>query len=234
MHFTWIASFTGARSADPMSHSARIAVSTAPVNILSAENMTRDRPIGVDLFSGVGGMSLGFQQAGFDIAAAIDVEKTNTETHKKNFPECKTWCTDLARTSGDEIREKTGLQNKHIDVVFAGPPCQGFSLIGKRSRRDPRNLLLLELGRLIVELAPSYFVVENVVGLLLGNAKRTLDEFVEYVEAAGYSVVSPIQVLDAAEFAIQFSSRPYQGHLLRAHRAGACGVVSAAGNAAAL
>ena len=147
-------------------------------------------------------MSLGFQQAGFDVVAAVDVEKVNVETHKKNFPKCKTWCADLARTSGDQIRQKTGLENQHIDVVFAGPPCQGFSLIGKRSQQDPRNLLLLELARLIVELAPSYFVVENVVGLQLGGTKKVLDEFVRHVEQAGYSVVKPMQVLDAAEFGV--------------------------------
>lgn len=185
-----------------MNPSAGLAASIDPVSISDAQSMSCKRPIGIDLFCGVGGMSLGFQQAGFDVVAAIDIEKNNVETHEKNFPECKTLCTDLARTTADEIRRKTGLQNKHIHAVFSGPPCQGFSLIGKRSQQDPRNLLLLRLARLIVELAPSYFVVENVVGLLLGNAKKTLDEFVRYVEAAGYCVVSPIQVLDAAEFGV--------------------------------
>src|ERR1700675_3376818 len=155
MRFTSIAFCTGARSADLMSHSARVAASIAPVNISNAQSMLRNCLIGVDLFAGVGGMTLGFQQAGFNVVAAIDIEKINIETHKTNFPECRTWCTDLAKTSGEQIRKETGLKNKHIDVAFAGPPCQGFSLIGKRSRRDPRNLLLLELPRLIVELAPS-------------------------------------------------------------------------------
>jgi DNA (cytosine-5)-methyltransferase 1 len=197
-----VAFFMDARSADPMNPSVTPVVSIAPVNISSSENMIRSRPIGVDLFSGVGGMSLGFQQAGFDVVAAVDVEKINIETHKKNFPKCKTWCIDLAKASGKQIRKETGLGNKQIAVVFAGPPCQGFSLIGKRSRLDPRNRLLLELARLIVELAPLYFVVENVAGLLLGNTKKVLDEFVRYVEHAGYSVVKPIQVLDAAEFGV--------------------------------
>jgi DNA (cytosine-5)-methyltransferase 1 len=161
-----------------------------------------DRPLGVDLCSGVGGMSLGFEQAGFDVIAAVDIEKTHLETHAKNFPACKTWCTDLSSASGDEIRRHTEIGDKQIDAVFSGPPCQGFSLIGKRASDDPRNQLLIRIGRLIAELAPSYFVVENVQGLMLGSAKNTLDEFVQRIGTAGYSVVEPIQVLDAAEFGV--------------------------------
>jgi DNA (cytosine-5)-methyltransferase 1 len=161
-----------------------------------------NRPVGVDLFSGVGGMGLGFEQAGFDVIAAADIEKTNVEIHTKNFPNCQAWCTDLSVASGDRLRAKTGIGRKEIDVVFAGPPCQGFSLIGKRKENDPRNLLLLHLARLLAELAPAYFVVENVEGMLLGAAKKKLDEFVRSCEQAGYSVVQPIQVLDAAEFGV--------------------------------
>src|SRR5260370_38785751 len=72
MHFTWIAFFTDARCADPMSLSARIAASVATVNTSKRRNRMRNRPAGVDLFSGVGGMSLGFEQAGFDVIAAVD------------------------------------------------------------------------------------------------------------------------------------------------------------------
>jgi DNA (cytosine-5)-methyltransferase 1 len=147
-------------------------------------------------------MSLGFEQAGFEVLAAVDIEEIHTETHKKNFPDCETWCGDLSSVSGEQLREKAGIGDKKIDVVFAGPPCQGFSLIGKRERQDPRNLLLFDLARLIVDLSPNYFVVENVAGILLGDAKQTLDEFVGRIERDGYSVVKPIQVLDAAEFGI--------------------------------
>lgn len=162
----------------------------------------RRRPVGIDLFCCAGGMSLGFQQAGFDLIAAVDVEKIHTETHLKNFPQCNTWCTDLSTASGNQLRQETGIGDKQIDVVFAGPPCQGFSLIGKRLLADPRNLLLHDLARLIVELSPSYFVVENVTGIMLGDAKSILDEFVRHLETAGYCVVKPIRVLDAAEFGV--------------------------------
>ena len=160
------------------------------------------RPTGVDLYCGVGGMSLGFEQAGFNVIAAADIEKINVATHSSNFPECKTWCTDLSSASGTQLRKETGIGYRHIDALFSGPPCQGFSLIGKRSQEDPRNLLVYHLARLIGELLPSYFVIENVEGILLDKARNTLEEFVRLVNAAGYSVVEPIQVLDAAEFGV--------------------------------
>jgi len=147
-------------------------------------------------------MGLGFEQAGFNVIAAVDIEKINIETHKKNFPACDTWCADLSLASGDQIREKTSIGDRQIDVAFAGPPCQGFSLIGKRAPGDPRNLLLIHLARLLAELSPSYWVVENVEGILLGSTRNMLDEFVEKISGAGYSVVKPIQTLDAAEFGV--------------------------------
>ena len=100
--------------------------------------------------------------------AAADIEKINVATHSSNFPECKTWCTDLSSASGTQFRKETGIGDRHIDALFSGPPCQGFSLIGKRSQQDPRNLLVFDLARLIGELLPSYFVMENVEGILLG------------------------------------------------------------------
>jgi len=161
-----------------------------------------ERPIGVDLYSGVGGMSLGFEQAGFNIVAAVDIERVNVETHLANFPKCNAWSADLSRATGEQIRNNTKIGSREIDVVFAGPPCQGFSLIGKRAANDPRNFLLVDLARLIAELSPAYFVVENVQGMLLGKAKSSLDQFIQRIERAGYSVVTPIQVLDAAEFGV--------------------------------
>jgi DNA (cytosine-5)-methyltransferase 1 len=164
-------------------------------------------------------MSLGFEQAGFDVVAAVDLEQINVDTYKKNFPNCKTWCADLSAVSGNQIRKETSIIARDIDVVFAGPPCQGFSLIGKRLKDDPRNSLLYELARLIGELSPSYFVVENVAGIRLGDSKSFLDGFQRRVASAGYKVVEPIQVLDAAEFGVpQRRARVFiLGHKLGLH-----------------
>lgn len=101
------------------------------------------RPVGVDLFCGAGGMSLGFEQAGIDIVAAVDSEPIHIVTHKTNFPNCQVLLADLSRLSGDELRNATGLEGKAIDVLFGGPPCQGFSRGGRRQLDDPRNTLLL-------------------------------------------------------------------------------------------
>jgi len=158
--------------------------------------------VGVDLFCGAGGMSLGFHQAGFEVIAAVDAEKIHLDTYSKNFPNCGTWQADLGSVSGAQLRKETGVGNKQIAVVFGGPPCQGFSLIGKRLLDDPRNLLLLDMARLIAELSPSYFVVENVEGILFGRARDLLDHFIGRALGAGYAVVRPIRVLDAADIAV--------------------------------
>lgn len=164
--------------------------------------MGRERPIGVDLFCGAGGMSLGFEQAGFDIIAAVDSDPIHVTTHSENFLECQTILADLSLLSGDELRSKAGLGEKQIDVVFGGPPCGGFSVIGKRRADDPRNQLLLHFTRLVDELSPRYFVVENVEGLLIDPMTEILEAFLQCVDQVGYSVVAPVQTLNASEFGV--------------------------------
>ena len=109
----------------------------------------------IDLFCGVGGMSLGFEQAGFDVLAAFDKEAFNVETHKKNFPKTKCFQVDLGAQSGDSLRNRANLRRRRIDVVFGGPPCQGFSVGGRKDISDKRNLLVYEFSRLVRELRPK-------------------------------------------------------------------------------
>jgi DNA (cytosine-5)-methyltransferase 1 len=160
------------------------------------------RPIGVDLFAGAGGLSLGFEQAGFDVAAAVEIDPIHSAVHEYNFPHCATICSDAAKTSGKKIREVAGLNGTPIDAVFGGAPCQGFSLIGHRALDDPRNRLILEFVRLTVELEARYFVFENVKGLTIGEHRRLLDELIEAFDEEGYNVVVPYNVLNAADFAV--------------------------------
>lgn len=147
-------------------------------------------------------MSLGFEQAGFDVVAAVDSDPIHVETYSENFPRCRTLCSDMPQLSGEDIRACAGLGQRQIHVVFGGPPCQGFSVGGKRRSGDPRNLLLYDFARLLRELRPLYFVVENVRGLLLAENETILQSFLEQIEAAGYGVVEPIQDLDAADFGV--------------------------------
>lgn len=160
------------------------------------------RPVGIDLFAGAGGLSLGFEQAGFDVAAAVEIDPVHCAVHEFNFPNCAVVCADASKVSGDLIRDAAGLEHTPIDVVFGGAPCQGFSLIGHRALDDPRNRLLAEFVRLTVELDARYFVFENVKGLTIGNHRRLLDELIESFHEADYEVLTPYKVLNAADFCV--------------------------------
>lgn len=169
---------------------------------MNSSKHNKRRPIGIDLFAGAGGMSLGFEQAGFDIKAAVEIDPIHCATHKFNFPESKTICASVVDITGDEIRSAADLVESEIDVVFGGAPCQGFSLIGKRAFDDPRNQLVFHYVRIVSELKPKYVVFENVKGLTLGKHARFLDEFIDELEKAGYNVTLPYKVLNAADFGV--------------------------------
>lgn len=160
------------------------------------------RPIGIDLFSGAGGLSLGFEQAGFDIAAAVEIDPIHCAVHKYNFPNSMTICASVAKLTGKEIRLKGKLGNREIDCVFGGAPCQGFSMIGKRILEDPRNHLVSHYVRLVGELRPKYCVFENVKGLTIGNHKKFLDELIEALNHTDYNVLLPYRVLNAVDYGV--------------------------------
>lgn len=163
---------------------------------------TRERPIGIDLFAGAGGLSLGFEQAGFDVVAAVEIDPVHAAVHEFNFPTCAVVCADASTVSGEQIRMAAGMGRSSVDVVFGGAPCQGFSLIGKRALDDPRNKLLLEFLRITVELDANYFVFENVKGLTIGRHRELLDELIQAFGENGYDIVLPYQVLNAADFEV--------------------------------
>jgi DNA (cytosine-5)-methyltransferase 1 len=161
-----------------------------------------NRPIGIDLFAGAGGMSLGFEQAGFDIVAAVEIDPIHCATHEYNFPDATTICASVIDLTGDEIRRRAKLDRQDIDVVCGGAPCQGFSLMGKRAFEDPRNQLVFHYVRIVKELNPKYCVFENVRGLTLGKHAQFLEELIAALGAAGYDVLTPYQVLNAADYGV--------------------------------
>lgn len=166
------------------------------------------RPIGVDLFAGAGGMTLGFEQAGFDVAAAVEIDPIHCAVHKFNFPQTTVIARSVVGLSAAEICLAAGIGDRPVDCVFGGPPCQGFSLIGKRSLDDPRNRLVLEFVRIVAELNARTFVFENVKGLTLGSQRAVLDEIVQAFSDVGYTVRCPWRVLNAANFGTpQFRER---------------------------
>lgn len=169
---------------------------------MSSSKASSVRPIGIDLFAGAGGLSLGFEQAGFDIAAAVEIDPIHCATHEYNFPRCTTICASVTNIAGDEIRRLAGLGDRDIDVVFGGAPCQGFSMIGKRALDDPRNQLVFHYVRIVAELKPKYCVFENVKGLTLGKHSDFLKELIEALGDAGYDVALPYKVLNAADYGV--------------------------------
>lgn len=160
------------------------------------------RPIGVDLFAGAGGLSLGFEQAGFDIVAAVEIDPIHCATHEYNFPTTKTICASVVDLTGTQIRELAKIGDAEIDVVFGGAPCQGFSMIGKRALDDSRNQLVSHYVRLVREMQPRYCVFENVKGLTLGKHVQFLQELIEELVESGYKVLLPYKVLNASKFGV--------------------------------
>lgn len=160
------------------------------------------RPIGIDLFAGAGGLSLGFEQAGFDVVAAVEVDPIHCAIHEFNFPQCVMLPRSVAGLTGAEIRHRAQIGSRRVDVVFGGAPCQGFSLIGQRALDDPRNSLVRDFVRIVTELKASYFVFENVKGLTVGKHRGFLDELIEEFARAGYRTRLPWKVLDAAGFGV--------------------------------
>lgn len=158
------------------------------------------RPVGIDLFAGAGGLSLGFEQAGFDVVAAVEVDPVHCAVHKFNFPECAIIPHSVVGLTAAEIRLAAGIGDRPVDCVFGGPPCQGFSMIGQRVLDDPRNSLVLEFVRLVAELNAKTFVFENVKGLTVGKHKAFLEELVQAFDKIGYNVRLPWHVLDASSY----------------------------------
>jgi DNA (cytosine-5)-methyltransferase 1 len=169
------------------------------------------RPVALDLFSGVGGLSLGFEQAGFDIATSVEYDPVHAAVHAFNFPLTRVLCANVATISTEALREairegmvrhsRSGWDGQ-VDVVFGGPPCQGFSTMGKRLVDDPRNQLVFHFFRIVRDIRPRYFVMENVPGMRAGGHSSILTKLVEEFEQIGYHVVQPVRILNAADYGV--------------------------------
>ncbi len=167
-----------------------------------AHEMRKQRPVAVDLFAGAGGMTLGFEQAGFDVLASVEIDPIHCAVHEFNFPFWTVLCKSVVETTGSEIRQRSKIGDREIDVVICGSPCQGFSLMGKRVLDDPRNSLVFHFHRLVLELQPKYFVMENVRGITIGEHKKILQALVSEFQAKGYQVEENYQVLNAAHYGV--------------------------------
>ncbi|MCG2695134.1 DNA (cytosine-5-)-methyltransferase [Candidatus Parcubacteria bacterium] len=153
----------------------------------------------LDLFCGAGGLSLGFELAGFNIVAANDNFPASCESYKKNH-------TNSVLVEGDitkkEVKEKllSIIKNKKIDIVVGGPPCQGFSYAGKRMINDPRNFLYKEFVEIVEKVKPKVFLIENVEGILTSNNGETYKSIIDDFSKLGYSLHG--QKMHAVEFGV--------------------------------
>jgi DNA (cytosine-5)-methyltransferase 1 len=171
------------------------------------------RPVAIDLFSGAGGLSLGFEMAGFDVISAVEYDPVHAATHLYNFPLTDMLCRDVKSISGAALIEsaRRGWDLHHpdgpawngvVDVIVGGPSCQGFSVMGKQDVDDDRNKLVLEFVRLVEEVKPRAFCLENVPGLLDPRFAPLREEALRRLKAAGYSISGDDTVLTATDFGV--------------------------------
>jgi DNA (cytosine-5)-methyltransferase 1 len=164
---------------------------------------SKAKPVVIDLFSGVGGLSLGAVRAGFSLALAVEIDKHAIRSHKINFPHVKHLDDDINLHNGASLLNQAGLSLGELDGLIGGPPCQGFSYIGKKDKQDPRNNLFVKFFQLVVESQPKFFVVENVPGILQDSFQDVIDQAHSLVDNS-YYVSQPIR-LKASDFGVPTS-----------------------------
>lgn len=152
--------------------------------------------IAVDLFAGAGGMCLGLERAGMEVVLASELENNFSDTHEANFPRCRMVRGDIKEM--DFRKELLLAGHGEADIVAGGPPCQGFSTVGKKDKNDPRNSLFEQYLRCVSELSPKYVVFENVAGFRRLYGGEAYDRTVEGLSLLGFDHVSA--VLNAADY----------------------------------
>lgn len=157
----------------------------------------------IDLFCGAGGLSYGFECAGFNILLGIDSDAKALEVFEANHKNAKSICGDITQIDYEDIRNVIG--NKRIDVIIGGPPCQGMSLSGPRKFDDPRNKLYLSYIRLVEEIRPRAFVIENVPGLVSLFGGQIKDSIIEKFTDMGYDV--QYKILCASDYGVPQSRK---------------------------
>lgn len=157
-------------------------------------------PTFISTFAGCGGSSLGYGMAGFRELLAVEWDDNAVEALRLNFPALPIHHGDIADLTVRHCLELTGLRPGELDVFDGSPPCQGFSLAGKRALDDPRNQLFRQYVRLLKGLRPKVFVMENVGGMVKGKMKLVFAQILKELKAAGYNV--SVRLLNAMYFGV--------------------------------
>lgn len=152
----------------------------------------------IDLFCGCGGLSRGFELAGFNVSLAIDMWEDAIKTYNYNHKKPVGLCKDIRMLDNNFLDNYK--QNHHIIGIIGGPPCQGYSTVGKRDINDDRNYLYLEYCRVVENIQPEFFILENVKGLLTLNEGVFRDDIINRFKKIGYKVA--YKVLNAADFGV--------------------------------
>ena len=156
------------------------------------------KPTVISTFAGCGGSSLGYQMAGFHELLAVEWDQNAIDTFRLNFPDVPVYHNDIAKLAGAECMRLAGIEKGALDVLDGSPPCQGFSIAGKRKWDDPRNSLFKEYARLLSELQPKVFVMENVTGMVKGCMKQAYLTIIKTLRDCGYKAKG--EVLNAMYF----------------------------------
>jgi DNA (cytosine-5)-methyltransferase 1 len=147
------------------------------------------RPTVIDLFCGAGGLSKGFQQAGYNILLGSDIDSQFGETFRRSHDSAKFIAKPIQSLSSAEIMSLTGIKKGQLNVLVGGPPCQGYSVYNHgRGEHDPRAGLFREYLRIVRELAPKWLVMENVTGLLSISGGKLIGTIAEEISKLGYNV----------------------------------------------
>ena len=151
----------------------------------------------IDLFAGAGGLSLGASRAGFNVAAAVEIDSHAIESHAINFPNSVHIQRDIMDLNGQMLLELSGVRSDNLIGIIGGPPCQGFSSIGQGDINDIRNHLFEKFFALVGQLRPIFFVAENVPGIM--NSKYTAIREIAFSHVVDYHLLPPISI-NASEY----------------------------------
>jgi DNA (cytosine-5)-methyltransferase 1 len=170
--------------------------------VVATRTVERLTDVAADLFCGAGGLSFGFQQAGFHVAFANDINEDYANTYRLNHSGTTFFRESIEDLTTNDVYLKTGLCKADIDILIGGPPCQGFSINApKRSLEDNRNQLFRQYGRLVLEgLRPKVIVMENVPGMVSLDGGRFIRDIYSLFQEAGYRMRH--MILCAAHYGI--------------------------------
>jgi DNA (cytosine-5)-methyltransferase 1 len=155
--------------------------------------MSANLPGIIDLFSGVGGLSLGAARAGFSVNGAVEIDPHAVASHRRNFPKTAHIDEDVSQLTGEKLRGTLNMKNGELAGIIGGPPCQGFSNMGKSDISDPRNSLFDDFFRIVAEAQPKFFLAENVPGILNDRYTQIREKAFSCVEK-DYVLLPPITI----------------------------------------